>query len=133
MDSSLDRLVALKLIKTTLDEETNARFQREARTTAKLSHPNIVSIHDMGTQDSHPYLVIEYVEGKSLDDLIRENGPLSLSEILRISKSLASAYREAKEPEKASEAVNRSIELFTTANASFYVEKALAMKELLKA
>lgn len=95
MDSSLDRMVALKLIKTTLDEETGARFQREAKTTAKLSHPNIVSIYDMGTQDGHPFLVIEYIEGKSLEDIIRDQGALSPSEILRISKDIASALEYA--------------------------------------
>ncbi len=94
-DTALDRMVALKLIKTSLDEETSARFHREAQTTAKLNHPSIVSIHDIGTQDGHPFLVIEYVEGKSLDDLIQENGPMPPSEILRISKDIASGLEYA--------------------------------------
>jgi len=90
-DKMLGRTVALKMIKTSLDEETTSRFNREAQTTAKLSHPNIVSVYDIGTVDSHPFLVIEYVDGKSLDDIIKDNSMLSPSEIVRISISIAEA------------------------------------------
>ncbi len=90
-DKMLGRTVALKMIKTSLDDETTSRFNREAQTTAKLGHPNIVSVYDIGTVDSHPFLVIEYVDGKSLDDIIKENSMLSPSEIVRISISIAEA------------------------------------------
>ena len=90
-DKMLGRTVALKMIKTSLDEETESRFNREAQTTAKLSHPNIVSVYDIGSVDNHPFLVIEYVDGESLDDIIKEKAPLSPSEIVRISISIAEA------------------------------------------
>ncbi|MCL4451124.1 MAG: DUF2791 family P-loop domain-containing protein [Candidatus Thermoplasmatota archaeon] len=84
-DKMLGRTVALKMIKTSLDEDTASRFSREAQTTAKMSHPNIVSVYDIGSVDNHPFLVIEYVDGKSLDDIIGEKSVLSPSEIVRIS------------------------------------------------
>ena len=90
-DKMLGRTVALKMIKTSLDEETETRFNREAQTTAKLSHPNIVSVYDIGSVDNHPFLVIEYVDGRSLDDIIKEESPLSPSEIVRVSISIAEA------------------------------------------
>ena len=90
-DKMLGRTVALKMIKTSLDEETESRFNREAQTTAKLSHPNIVSVYDIGSVDNHPFLVIEYVDGRSLDDIIKEESPLSPSEIVRVSISIAEA------------------------------------------
>ena len=90
-DKMLGRTVALKMIKTSLDEETGSRFNREAQTTARLSHPNIVSVYDIGSVDNHPFLVIEYVDGKSLDDIIKDKFPLSPSEIVRISISIADA------------------------------------------
>lgn len=91
LDGLLNRNVAVKMIKTSLDEETASRFRREAQTTARLSHQNIVSVYDIGNIDSHPFLVIEYVDGKSLDDVIKDGPPLSPFDIVRISKSIAEA------------------------------------------
>ncbi|EQB64857.1 MAG: hypothetical protein AMDU3_IPLC00004G0435 [Thermoplasmatales archaeon I-plasma] len=76
-DEMLNRTVAVKMIKTSLDEETSSRFKREAQTTARLNHPNIVSVYDIGNVDNHPFLVIEYIDGKSLDDVIKEKSVLS--------------------------------------------------------
>lgn len=90
-DDMLGRTVALKMIKTSLDEDTKSRFKREAQTTAKLSHPNIVSIYDIGNMENHPFLVIEFIEGKSLDDLIKERSSLTPSEIVRITIAIADA------------------------------------------
>lgn len=94
-DTSLERIVAVKLIKTVLDDTSKERFLREARTTARLSHPNIVSIYDMGVKEGHPFLVMEYLEGKDLEDFVLENGPLSASEIVKIASEIANALRYA--------------------------------------
>ena len=90
-DEMLNRTVAVKMIKTSLDEETSSRFKREAQTTARLNHPNIVSVYDIGNVDNHPFLVIEYIDGKSLDDVIREKSVLSPYDIVRISTAIAEA------------------------------------------
>ncbi len=90
-DEMLDRTVAVKMIKTSLDEETSSRFKREAKTTARLNHQNIVSVYDIGDMDNHPFLVMEYVDGKSLDDVIREKSVLSPYDIVRISIAIAEA------------------------------------------
>lgn len=95
LDQSLDRPVAVKLMKSTPDEETNARFQREARITARLIHPNIVAVFDVGIQDGHPFLVMEYVEGRSLAELVNELKTLPPQEIIRISKEVAGALNYA--------------------------------------
>ncbi|MCL4334472.1 MAG: DUF2791 family P-loop domain-containing protein, partial [Candidatus Thermoplasmatota archaeon] len=94
-DKMLGRTVALKMIKTSLDEDTVSRFNREAQTTARLGHPNIVSVYDIGSVENHPFLVIEYVDGKSLDDIIKDKSVLSPSEIVQISISIAEALEYA--------------------------------------
>ena len=64
----LDRTVAIKFLPSQLatQPEFMQRFEREARALAMLNHPNIVGIHDIGTEDDLPYIVMEYVEGASL-------------------------------------------------------------------
>jgi serine/threonine protein kinase len=71
---SLDRLVALKLLapKPGLDAEFAERFGREARALARLSHPNIVAVHDFGRAEGLYYFLMEYVDGTSLRDLMRQ-------------------------------------------------------------
>ncbi len=73
-------VVALKLIRTrgAFSEDQRMRFLREARSAATLLHPNIVEIYDIGQVEGHLYLVMEYLEGKSLRALIRD-GPLLLN------------------------------------------------------
>lgn len=66
--AALDRYVALKVLHPAFLEDPNflARFQREARVVAKLDHPNIVPIYDFAEHDGHPYLVMKYIEGRTL-------------------------------------------------------------------
>jgi serine/threonine-protein kinase len=77
-DRDLDRPVAIKILADNLcgDEEAQARFKHEARIAARLAHPNIVAIFDVGEDDGRPYIVMEYVAGKSLSELLQEEGPL---------------------------------------------------------
>ena len=74
-DLLLGRLVAIKLLHESLtnDEEFLHRFQQEARAAAKLSHPNIVTVHDIGQDDYRQYIVMEYVEGMTLKQIIRDH------------------------------------------------------------
>lgn len=77
-DEQLDRKVAIKRLSETLvgDDFFRERFLREARMAARLSHPNIVGIHDVGEENGIPYIVMEYVEGETLADLIGREAPL---------------------------------------------------------
>ena len=71
-DTRLGRIVAIKLIKGEgLDQESFARFEQEARATASLSHPHIVSIYDIGQEGESHYLILEFVDGPNLGGLIR--------------------------------------------------------------
>lgn len=73
-DIILKRQVAVKIIRLDLqkDSQVLARFQREALATSELSHPNIVSVFDVGTDHGLPYMVMEYVKGPDLKEYIRE-------------------------------------------------------------
>jgi eukaryotic-like serine/threonine-protein kinase len=98
-DELLGRDVAVKevLLPPGLDEEQLAmardRTLREARAAAKVRHPAVVSIHDVVIEDAHPWIVMEYVESRSLDDLCAERGPLPVEETARIGGALLRALR----------------------------------------
>jgi len=91
----LDRQIAIKLlpIETSADEAFVQRFQREARTLAKLRHPNIVALHEFGTtSEGHPFFVMEYVDGATLAEKI---GKLSVPEALEIVRQACDALSHA--------------------------------------
>lgn len=92
-DIILQRKVAVKILRLDLQNEpqTQARFQREALATSELSHPNIVSVLDVGTDHGLPYMVMEYVDGPDLKDYIRENSPLDLRDVIQIMDQILSA------------------------------------------
>ncbi len=77
-DEQLGRQVAIKRLSAALtgDEVFRERFLREARMAGQLSHPNIVAVFDVGEDDGVPYIVMEYVEGETLADLMARKGPL---------------------------------------------------------
>ena len=85
-DLELDRLVAVKRPHPAAEgDPTHARFRREARTAATVTHPNLVTVHDVGADDDGPYLVMEYVDAPSLD-----NRPFGEVDALRIGREIAS-------------------------------------------
>lgn len=92
-DIILCKKVAVKLLRLDLqkDPQTIHRFKLEAQSTSELSHPNIVSILDVGSDDQRHYLVMEYVEGIDLEEYIQRNKPLSLNEAIRIMDQVLSA------------------------------------------
>jgi formylglycine-generating enzyme required for sulfatase activity/tRNA A-37 threonylcarbamoyl transferase component Bud32 len=81
----MKRLVAVKFLAPELLPSTaaRARFQREIETVARLTHPNIVTAHDAGEEEGRAFLVMEYVEGQNLADLVKEQGPLSIEHALK--------------------------------------------------
>lgn len=92
-DLILDRDVAVKVLRGDLagDEKFVRRFQREAISASSLSHPNIVEMYDVGEDDGSYFIVMEYVDGKTLKSLIKKRGALTLSEVVDIMKQLTSA------------------------------------------
>jgi serine/threonine protein kinase len=96
LDERLQRTVAIKLLLPAQagDEGRRARFLQEARAVSALNHPNIVTIHGIGTENGRDYLVMEYLSGKSLDDLIPREGlrlNLAVNYGLQISKAMCAA------------------------------------------
>lgn len=96
-DVALERPVAIKLLPPTLGAvpDLRDRFLREARTAAKLSHPNIVPIHLVEERDDHVYFVMAYVDGESLGQRLRLRGPLPPSQVGRIVQEVAWALAHA--------------------------------------
>ncbi|MGM9941143.1 MAG: Stk1 family PASTA domain-containing Ser/Thr kinase [Bulleidia sp.] len=97
VDTILNRQVAIKILRADLSGDTVSilRFEREAQAAASLAHPNIVEIYDVGDYKDHHYIVMEYVPGKTLKQVIRSRGPLVNEEAVDIMKQLCSAVAEA--------------------------------------
>jgi tRNA A-37 threonylcarbamoyl transferase component Bud32 len=93
-DPVLKRRVAIKTCPSD-DREMRIRFEREALIVAALQHPNITTIHDLGSQDGVPYLVQEYLSGEDLSEVIARREPLPLEERLRILLGVATALEHA--------------------------------------
>ncbi|BET21523.1 Stk1 family PASTA domain-containing Ser/Thr kinase [Solobacterium moorei] len=97
IDTILNRHVAIKILRS--DQSTDAisilRFEREAQAATTLAHPNIVEIYDVGEYKNHHYIVMEYVDGKTLKKVIRDRAPLLNLEAVDTMKQLTSAVAEA--------------------------------------
>ncbi len=96
-DIVLDRIVAVKILHSQLasDEDFLRKFQQEARGAAGLSHPNIVSIYDVGEENDRHYIVMEYIAGETLKNLIQREGALPVDVSLRIAREIACALVHA--------------------------------------
>ncbi|MDM5357966.1 Stk1 family PASTA domain-containing Ser/Thr kinase [Peribacillus sp. ACCC06369] len=96
-DMILDRDVALKILRMDFnnDEEFIKRFNREAQSATSLAHPNIVSIYDVGEEDSIYYIVMEYVDGFTLKQYIQKYFPIPVDEALDIMKQITAAISHA--------------------------------------
>ncbi len=90
---SLDRKVALKILKEEFikNEEHRTEFINEARSVASLNHPNIIQAHKVGIENGVVFFVMEFVEGRTLRQILRENGPLSEKQALQIATEIVSA------------------------------------------
>ncbi|MCE5176992.1 MAG: protein kinase [Caldisericales bacterium] len=98
-DTKTGEIVALKILRDQYTEGTDyvERFQREAKSAMKLSHPNICMVKDFGDDDQTYYMVLEFIEGKTLSSVIEEKGPLpvdvAVSYIKQAALALGEAYR----------------------------------------
>ena len=95
-DTHLDRLVALKVLppEKVADAERKRRFVQEAKAASALNHPNIITIHDISSENGIDFIVMEYVQGKTLDALLPRKG-LRLNETLKLSIQMADALAKA--------------------------------------
>lgn len=99
LDTRLDRPVAVKVMDSRYagDEQFLTRFQREARTVARLKDPGLVAVYDQGSDGRHPFLVMELIEGGTLRELLGERGPMppyAVAAVLRpVLGGLAAAHR----------------------------------------
>ena len=96
-DTILDRKVAIKVLRGDLanDEKFIRRFQREALSASSLSHPNIVEMYDVGEDNGNHYIVMEYIEGKTLKQLLKKRGNLTVSEAVDIMLQLTDGISHA--------------------------------------
>ena len=95
-DTKLDREVAIKILRHDFaaDPERLRRFQLEAHAASSLNHPNIITIYDIGTYQSIPYIAMEYVEGKTLRELLKD-GPLPSKKLLRFACQITEGLTKA--------------------------------------
>src|SRR5438034_7623765 len=95
-DTKLDRKVAIKFLPESLmaDERARKRLVREAQAAAKLDHPNICAVHEVSEEDGRSFIVMQYVEGETLDVRMKLK-PLDFSESLSIASQVADALAEA--------------------------------------
>ena len=96
-DLRLDRVVAIKVIHPHLasDPVFRDKFFREARMIAKVNHANLVNIYDQGDDSGNAYIVLEYVQGITLRDALRDSGALTTEQIVQVSKAVLSALSQA--------------------------------------
>src|SRR5437867_1716006 len=105
-DTRLDRIVAIKVLPEDVADETERliRFEREAKLLASVNHPNICTIYEIGNRDGQPFIVMELVEGETLDRRLAMRR-MEVSEILDIAVQIADALETAH----AKEIVHRDI------------------------
>lgn len=98
-DIILDRKVAIKVLRGDLsnDEKFIRRFKREALSVSNLSHPNIVEVYDVGEEEGNYYIVMEYIDGKTLKQLLQKRGALTLTEVIDIMSQLTDGLAHAHE------------------------------------
>ena len=98
-DRMLERKVALKILHSRLGEDGEyvERFRREARAAAQLAHPNIVTVIDRGEDEGRQFIVFEYIDGKTLKQIVDAEGPLPIEEVLALGVGMASGLAFAHE------------------------------------
>ncbi|MCA9312169.1 MAG: serine/threonine protein kinase, partial [Phycisphaerales bacterium] len=95
-DTALGRVVAIKTLPEHLADDADrlARFQREARALAQLNHPNVATIHGVEQRDDRMHIILEYVDGETLEQRI-DRSPLDLDETIEVGLQIASAVAAA--------------------------------------
>ncbi len=131
IDTRLDRVVAVKVLATphASDADSHGRFEMEARSAARLDHPNIARVHYVGEERGHRYLVFEYIEGTNLRDLVHANGPFPLADALRYMLQIADALMHAWQRDVVHRDIKPSNILLTPEGQAKLVDMGLARVE----
>ncbi|MEZ4521820.1 MAG: protein kinase [Thermomicrobiales bacterium] len=89
-DTVLEREVALKVLRREhqSNDEFAARFDREAQAAARVSHPNVVSVFDFGREEGLPFIVMQYIDGRTLRQFDRDEGPLTIEEVISVGRQV---------------------------------------------
>ncbi|WP_433618586.1 protein kinase domain-containing protein [Dactylosporangium sp. CA-139114] len=95
-DTLLGRRVVVKAVGSATDVNLMRRFRREARLTAQLNHPGVPAVYDLGQHEGRLYLVLQYIDGITLDDLIAEHGPMPVAWVAAIGAQIASVLMAAR-------------------------------------
>ena len=96
-DTRLEREVAIKVLRAEWSEDPRfkERLEREAKKISQLQHPNVCTLHDVGSQDGVDYLVMEYLHGETVESRLNNKGPLPIPEVLKIGSQIAEAIEAA--------------------------------------
>ncbi|MGZ4162827.1 MAG: Stk1 family PASTA domain-containing Ser/Thr kinase [Tumebacillaceae bacterium] len=99
LDTLLNRNVSIKVLRAqfSTDEDFVRRFRREAQAAASLSHPNVVNIYDVGVEGEDYYIVMEYIDGMTLKEVIQDRAPLPVGESIDVAKQICAALGHAHE------------------------------------
>ena len=132
-DTELYRTVAVKVLSTYQagDVESQRRFQTEARSAARLDHPNIARVHYVGEDGGIRYIVFEYIDGTNVRDLVHANGPLPVADALNYTLQIANALTHAWEREVVHRDIKPSNILITQDGLAKLVDMGLARLEQL--
>jgi serine/threonine-protein kinase len=130
-DTNLHRTVAVKVLslRQAGDNESHRRFQTEARSAARLDHPNIARAHYVGEDRGVPYIVFEYIDGTNLRDLVYGSGPMTLADALNITLQISNALTHAWEREVVHRDIKPSNIILTTDGLAKLVDMGLARLE----
>ncbi len=98
-DTTLNRRVAVKLLPAeyTRNEERLRRFKQEAKAASALNHPNILTIHEVGEEGDHRFIVTEFIDGETLRALLKRKGGMKTNDALNVAIQVASALAAAHE------------------------------------
>jgi serine/threonine-protein kinase len=132
-DTELHRTVAVKVLslRQADDSESERRFQTEARSAARLDHPNIAGVHYVGEDRGVRYIVFEYIDGTNVRDLVYANGPLAIEVALSVVSQIAGALAHAWEREVVHRDIKPSNILITQDGMAKLVDMGLARLESL--
>jgi serine/threonine-protein kinase len=133
-DTNLHRTVAVKVLslRQMSDSEGQRRFQTEARSAARLDHPNIARAYYVGEDRGVPYIVFEYIDGTNVRDLVYDNGPFALGDALNFALQISAALTHAWEREVVHRDIKPSNILITLDGMAKLVDMGLARLEYLE-
>ena len=135
LDTTLDRVVAVKVLsrQQSADEEMLRRFRNEAQSAARLDHENIGRVHAVGSEDGWHFIVLEFIEGTNLRDLVHAEGPFSVPRALNVAIQMADALEHAAEREVVHRDIKPSNIIITPVGRARLVDMGLARLHRLEA